>query len=126
MSWTHHHAVRAPAGPDTPPRCDGCQRRPRHPGERADIATVWILPGPAGPVIGHFCRDCAPTGPVLDLTCTRCGDGPLLAGDIADRPEQAAALLIAAGWQLTGPPTCPSCPRIPAGLPHQRRSGGTR
>lgn len=126
MSRTHYRAVPDPPGTAEVPQCDGCQRRPRHPGEHADIATAWILPGPTSPVIGHFCRDCAPTGPVLDLTCTRCGDGPLLAGDIADRPDQATPLLITAGWQLAGAPTCPSCPPFTAGLPHQRGPGQAR
>ncbi|WP_060722611.1 hypothetical protein [Pseudonocardia sp. EC080625-04] len=126
MSQTEARAAPTPAGRGTPPRCDDCRRNPRHPGERADIATTWILAGPTGPVTGHFCRDCAPTGPVADLTCTRCGDGPLLAGDIAENPEQATPLLTAAGWQLTGPATCPSCCRVTAGLPHPRRPGRTR
>lgn len=123
MKRTHPNmTARARTGLNAPPRCGRCRRSPRDPGERADIATTWILPGPDGPAIGHFCRDCAPVGPVVDLTCTRCGDGPLLAGDIAERPEQAEQLLTAAGWQLAGAPTCPACARpSPTGLPRQRR-----
>lgn len=117
MRRTQPRAVLAPTGPDTPPRCDGCGRGPRHPGERTDIATAWILPGTDGPVIGHFCRDCAPTGPVLDLTCSQCGDGPLLAGDIAETPEQAAPLLTAAGWHLTAPRPARPAPESPLGSP---------
>ena len=109
---TPGHRYRAACEPPPEPvdlgRCDTCGRRPRHPGERADLATDWILPGSAGPGVGHFCRGCAPAGPVVDLSCIRCGDGPLLAGDIAERPEHAEPLLTAAGWQLAGP-TCPSC-----------------
>lgn len=100
-------AAPPPASP-TPARCDDCGRPARHRGERADLAIDWILPGPHGPQTGHFCRDCVPTGPVADLSCIRCASGPLLAGSIAERPERAAPLLTAAGWQLTGP-TCPAC-----------------
>lgn len=118
-------ASEPPPEPPDQHRCGGCAQRPRHPGERADLATLWVLPGSAGPEIGHFCRGCAPTGPVVDLTCIRCGDGPLLAGAIAEHPEQAEPLLTRAGWQLAGP-TCPSCVLPRATPPAQRAHGGTR
>ena len=97
-------------------RCDGCRQLPRHPGERADLTIVWILEGSSGPEFGHFCRRCAPAGPFGDLICARCGDGPLLAGEIVERPQHADSLLTTAGWQLAGP-TCPECaPRSSQGL----------
>lgn len=94
--------------PADQPSCDSCGQPARDPTERADLTTDCILPGHTGPEIKHFCRRCAPTGPIVDLTCLRCGDGPLLVGDIAEHPHRADPLLTAAGWQLTDP-LCPSC-----------------
>lgn len=73
---------------------------------------TWLLPGPDGPVVSRFCRGCAPAGPVADLVCVRCGDGPLLAGALAAGDGAATAVvhgwLTAAGWRTSGP-VCPEC-----------------
>lgn len=80
---------------------------------------TWLLPGadPAAELVArHFCRGCAPTGRVADVVCVRCGDGPLLAGDLAiddgqgPPPAPVRGWLSAAGWQLSGP-VCPGCCR---------------
>jgi hypothetical protein len=79
---------------------------------RADLDTLWLMPGPRGPVERRFCRACVPAGPVGDVTCVRCGDGPLLSGELAGGDAQGAAAvqgwLAGAGWRLAGP-VCPDC-----------------
>lgn len=96
-------------------RCSGCGQAPRNPNERAEVAMTWLLPGTdgvEGPVERRFCRGCAPAGPVTDVVCVRCGDGPLLAGELAggnaEAPAVVAAWMSAAGWRLSGP-VCPDC-----------------
>lgn len=83
---------------------------------------MWLLPGPdgadgpdgpVGPVEARFCRGCAPTGgPVADLACMRCGEGPLLSGALAAGDDDATAVvqewMTSAGWRLSGP-VCPDC-----------------
>ena len=76
---------------------------------------TWLLPGPTGNrsvEVAHFCRGCVPAGPVDDVICARCGDGPLLGGDLAAGDAAATAgvrdWLTAAGWRLSGP-VCPDC-----------------
>ncbi|MDN5918034.1 MAG: hypothetical protein L0I76_23555 [Pseudonocardia sp.] len=77
---------------------------------------TWLLTGPTGtgPVVeGHFCRAFAPAGGrVVDVACARCGDGPLLAGDLAAGDEAATAVvhswLAGTGWRLAGP-VCLEC-----------------
>lgn len=76
---------------------------------------TWLLPGPTATdsvIEQHFCRGCVPAGPVADVVCVRCGDGPLLSGDLAAGDEAATAIvrtwLTGAGWRLAGP-VCPEC-----------------
>ncbi len=95
-------------------RCSGCRAEPRLPAEHLDLATEWLLPGPAdrAPVVRRFCRGCAPTGPVTEILCARCGDGPLLAGELTVMDLHSTAVVDAwlerAGWWLPGP-VCPDC-----------------
>jgi hypothetical protein len=93
-------------------RCSRCGQAPTNPVERAEVAMTWLLAGPGGPVARWFCRACVPPGPVDDVACVRCGDGPLLAGDLAaGDPSATAAVqgwLEGEGWQLAGP-VCPDC-----------------
>ncbi|MCO7192171.1 hypothetical protein [Pseudonocardia sp. McavD-2-B] len=68
-----------------------------------------------GLVERRFCRGCVPAGPVADLACVRCGDGPLLGGELAAAADgddrispMVQAWMSSAGWRLSGP-VCPDC-----------------
>lgn len=78
---------------------------------------IWLLAGPSGADADmiserHFCRGCTPAGPVEDVACVRCGDGPLLGEQLAAGDAAATAVvqdwLVGAGWRLSGP-VCPDC-----------------
>lgn len=83
---------------------------------------MWLIPSPNSsdssngsdsPVTAHYCRACPPTGPITDLTCLHCGEGPLLAGALAPDldnalPPASRDWLTTAGWRLDGP-VCPGC-----------------
>ncbi|MBN9754010.1 putative resolvase [Pseudonocardia sp. Ae406_Ps2] len=93
--------------------CDRCGCPPGDPLQQILMNAVWLVDGPDRPITACYCRACAPGGPITDLTCQRCGDGPLLAGDLAADPDgqlpaRAQGWLTAAGWNLTGP-VCPTC-----------------
>ena len=96
-------------------RCAGCGQVAGDPVARADVAMTWLLPGPPGTDSvreQHFCRGCVPPGPVADVACVRCGDGPLLGGDLAAGAAAATAIVHAwmagVGWRVSGP-VCPDC-----------------
>ena len=94
-------------------RCAACGSSAATVAERADLVTLWLVPGPEGtPVSRSFCRGCAPGGAVDEITCTRCGDGPLLAGGLTAMDLEVTAAvdgwLLEAGWWLAGP-VCPPC-----------------
>jgi hypothetical protein len=76
---------------------------------------VWLLPdGDDGPLARRFCRHCVPGGPVGEVACAYCGDGPLLSGALAAGPGADPAVgrwLAAEGWVLDPALTCPSCRR---------------
>lgn len=77
------------------------------------MSADWLVPRPSGPVVHRYCRGCGPTGPLTDLACTRCGDGPLLVGDLAADPAGVLPAptrrwLTAAGWALDTL-VCPDC-----------------
>jgi hypothetical protein len=91
---------------------------------RQDLATIWLLPadGPdAGVVARRYCRACAPSGPVTDVACAVCTDGPLLAGELAAaggaRHPVVSAWLGEQGWRRgsgavgegDGPLVCRRC-----------------
>lgn len=96
--------------------CDRCGQAAADPLQQILMSAVWLIPGPDGPTTARYCRACPPDGPITDLTCLRCGDGPLLVGELAADPSgpddvlPAAARdwLAAAGWRLDGP-VCPDC-----------------
>ncbi|MFE7201390.1 hypothetical protein ACFU8R_14040 [Pseudonocardia alni] len=96
--------------------CDQCGQPPADPLQQILMSAVWLIPGPDGPTTAHYCRTCPPSGPITDLTCLRCGDGPLLVGDLAADPAGPDDVLpaatqhwlTAAGWRLDGP-VCPDC-----------------
>ena len=101
--------------------CPGCGHEPRTREEattqRADLAVTWLCADPHRPgqlLTRQHCRRCQPHGPVLDLACAVCGDGPILAGDPATAaidtdttPEPVQQWLAADGWQLTPELLCP-------------------
>ena len=93
-------------------RCSGGGQAPGNPAERVEVAMTWLLAGALGPVVRRFCLACVPAGPVDDVACVRCGDGPLLSGDLAAGDARARAAvqgwLVGAGWRLSGP-VCPDC-----------------
>lgn len=105
------------SGPSAVVSCSSCGRGASTVAEAADLATVWLVPA-AGPAPGaaaaarRFCRGCAPRGPVDEVVCARCGDGPLLTGDLTGMDLEVSALVDAwlaeAGWRLAGP-VCPGC-----------------
>lgn len=105
----------APRPISGPPRsCSGCGRVGASSSGRADLGTVWLLPGAEGPLLRRFCRRCVPGGPVGEVACVYCGDGPLLAGAFAVTgvPDPAVGRwLVAEGWALGPALTCPSCRR---------------
>ncbi|MFC5995454.1 hypothetical protein ACFQE5_14665 [Pseudonocardia hispaniensis] len=76
---------------------------------------TWLVPGSAGLVIRGFCQDCAPRGPVAEVACVYCGDGPLLTGELAGvdpiTDPGVAGWLSSHDWQLNPGPTCPRCLR---------------
>ncbi len=109
---------RRPAGYQAPGQfttvCAGCRRAPVTAAEVADLSTVWLLPGLGDvPAAARFCRACAPRGPIAEVACAACGDGPLLAGDLAAAADLATtaaidAWLVETGWRPAGP-WCPDC-----------------
>ncbi len=56
----------------------------------ADLEIVWLVPaanpgldanhGDGGVRAARYCRGCAPTGPLGEVSCAGCGGGPTLSG----------------------------------------------
>lgn len=93
--------------------CFGCSAPPRDPSEAADLATPWLTRDADGTVRAvRYCRTCAPSGQVGEIECAICGDGPLLAENLATGDLLASAAvdewLISTGWSPAGP-WCPLC-----------------
>jgi len=112
----------APASaPRTSRACPGCGHEPTTREEattqRADLAVTWLCTDPNRPerlLPRQHCRHCQPHGPVVDIACAVCGDGPILAGDLATAainagtpPEPVQQRLSADGWQLVPDLLCP-------------------
>jgi len=112
----------APASaPRTSRACPGCGHEPSTREEattqRADLAVTWLCADPHRPgqlLPRRHCRRCQPHGPVLDIACAVCGDGPILAGALATAaidagitPEPVQQWLAADGWQLSRELLCP-------------------
>jgi len=92
-----------------------CGREPATSGEalqqREDLAIVWLhLDGDHLTETRH-CVACQPHGPVIDVSCSCCGNGPLITGQPPELGDQLAqpALdwLHARGCQLHPQPLCP-------------------
>jgi hypothetical protein len=105
-----------PAHRDAPRHCPSCGHRPESAAAAwsllGELETLWLTLTPAGTVVSsRFCRACAPAGPVTELACTRCADGPLLHGQLA-RPAARGLVeqwLRAQGWIIGDATTCPAC-----------------
>ncbi|MCZ4618678.1 hypothetical protein [Rhodococcus qingshengii] len=61
----------------------------------------------------HHCRHCEPGKPAFDIACRICGDGPILAGVLAEKAEAGDLTkavqrwLTTAGWATTPDLLCP-------------------
>ena len=110
------------AGPLAPNSrtCPTCGHEPTTRAEaahqRADLAVIWLHPDPQhrGTLISrHHCRHCEPGQPAFDIACSICGDGPILAGALAeearngDLTKPVERWLTAAGWTLAPGLLCP-------------------
>ncbi|MDT2009470.1 recombinase family protein [Rhodococcus opacus] len=97
------------AGPAACPTCgyEPAARRDLVP-HRADLATVWLHLDDRGHLrqARHFAR-CQPHSHVLVISCSRCGDGPLLTGSSSDDlPRQVLSWLEGQGWTTTPELVC--------------------
>ncbi|WP_083395733.1 transposase family protein [Rhodococcus koreensis] len=116
-----HAAPPEPMPPLRSPRiCPTCGHEPTTRAEaahqRADLAVTWLHPDPdhRGTVTSrHHCRHCEPGQPVFDIACSVCGDGPILADQLAelamngDLIKPVQRWLAAAGWTVTPDLLCP-------------------
>lgn len=99
--------------------CPGCGQRPSSVETaarlRAELAVRWLVGEAGGLVARGFCHGCVPAGPVSEVVCGYCGDGPLLAGALAGTDPTTdpvvAGWLVAEGWQLEPALICPACRR---------------
>ncbi|KAF0957304.1 recombinase family protein [Rhodococcus sp. T7] len=101
------------AGPLTCPTCghQPTTRRELVP-HRADLATVWLHLDDRDRVREqHHCARCQPHGHVLVISCSRCGDGPLVTGTASDSNDPPASVLTwleRHGWTVGPDLLCPN------------------
>jgi len=88
--------------------CPSCGHEPGTRDEavqlRADLAVQWLHPDPENPggvVEARHCRSCYPRGPVVDVECTRCGDGPIITGALAEDSAPGSVAYPARRWLVT-------------------------
>lgn len=95
--------------------CPCCGSRAASLGEAsrlgADLGVLWLVERHGDLRPRRFCVACAPRGPVTDIVCAVCGDGPLVAGELTDpaHRERVWWWLRARGWRSRPWPMCPSC-----------------
>jgi len=79
--------------------------------QREDLAIIWLHLDGDHLTEARHCVACQPHGPVIDVSCSCCGNGPLITGQPPEPGDQLAqpALdwLHARGWQLHPQPLCP-------------------
>jgi DNA invertase Pin-like site-specific DNA recombinase len=103
--------------------CPTCGNEPVSAGERwrqrQDLAITWLYPDPASElrvVEQVHCSVCQPHQRVATVVCQLCGDGPLLAGDLAAEatdelaPAVVRTWLVNKGWQVSPELLCPDHP----------------
>ncbi|WP_172650335.1 helix-turn-helix domain-containing protein [Rhodococcus opacus] len=108
-----------PAPLPTSRTCPTCGHEPTTRAEvahqTADLAVAWLHADPdhRGTVASrHHCRHCEPGQPSFDVACSICGDGPILAGTLAEQAkngnltEPVQRWLSAAGWTVTPDRLC--------------------
>ncbi|WP_072691445.1 recombinase family protein [Rhodococcus marinonascens] len=109
-----------PTAARSPRACPTCGYEPTTRAEaahqRADLAVTWLHPDPGHPdtvLERHHCRQCEPDQPAFDIACTVCGDGPILAGTLAEQadagtlPAPVQHWLAADGWHTNPVLLCP-------------------
>ena len=110
-------AVRPPGyapGPRLSTACSSCGATGDTHTAVADLEVLWLVPAPDGaPVVARFCQACQPTGPLSEVACAGCGDGPLLTDALAEAADLATTAAIdtwlaESGWRPAGP-WCPAC-----------------
>lgn len=94
-----------------PTHCPTCQHRPTSTSSALQLAAeldiLWLILKPTDPAqvtTARYCRSCVPHGPVTEIVCTSCGDGPLLSGALADENPPPVMLdwLSRHGWTVVG------------------------
>ena len=91
-----------------PLACPTCGREPATRREalqqREDLAIVWLHLDGDHLTEARHCVACQPHEPVIDVSCSCCGNGPLITGQPPDLGAQLAApaldWLHTRGWQL--------------------------
>lgn len=88
--------------------------------QRQDLEIIWLYPDPTSQlrVIARVhCSSCQPHQQVATVVCQLCGNGPLLAGNLAATatdelpPAVVRTWLTTKGWQITPRLVCPDHPR---------------
>ncbi len=105
-------------------RCPSCGNEPIETGDRwrqrQDLAIAWLYPNPEHPgqevLERRHCVECQPHQQVATVLCALCGDGPLLAGELAataadeSPPAPVRTWLVNNGWRLRPRLVCPAHP----------------
>jgi DNA invertase Pin-like site-specific DNA recombinase len=105
-----------PAAARAPLACPTCGREPttRHEAlqQREDLAIVWLHLDSDRVTEARHCVACQPHWPVIDVSCSCCGNGPLITGQPPELGAQLAAPALdwmhSRGWQLHPQPPCPA------------------
>ncbi|MFD6062473.1 hypothetical protein [Rhodococcus wratislaviensis] len=101
------------AGSSSCPTCghEPATRRDLVP-HRADLATIWLHLGDRNELReARHCAHCQPHGHVLVVSCSRCGDGPLVTGTDSgsdDVPASVRAWLTQHDWSVGSDLLCPN------------------
>ena len=95
--------------------CPACGHEPATRGEALqqceDLAIIWLHLDGDHLTEARHCVACQPDEPVIDVSCSGCGDGPLITGQPPELGDRLAApaldWLHSRGWQLHPRPLCP-------------------